>query len=61
MKLPAQWTASDGSSSVNLNNVGVQRVEQDGVTLRLEQDGVTVRVLNDVVVVQKSDTNWDNL
>lgn len=59
MKLPAQWTANDGSSSVNLNNVGVQRTEQD-TTLRVEQDG-TIRVLNDVVVVQKADTEWDNL
>lgn len=58
-KLPQQWTASDGSSTVTTDNAGIKRIEQD-TTLRIEQDG-TVRILQDVVVVPKYPAVWDNL
>lgn len=58
-KLPAQWSANDGSSTINLNNANIKRIEQDS-TQRIEQDG-TIRILQEVVVVPKSADKWDSL
>jgi hypothetical protein len=59
-KSATSWSTSDGTSEINSNNAGVQRYQQDGVTVRTLQDG-TVRVLESSVVVPKPPTVWSTL
>lgn len=58
-KLPAQWTAPDGSSIVTTTNASVVRILQNGI-VRIEQDS-TQRILNETVVTPKIPAVWDSL